>query len=397
VKLLVIHPRLEPPGGGEAVGAWALQALQHRHQVTLAVAKRVDFSAVNRFYGTSLDPARIETVLLPAPFRWVADLLPTRAGLIESSMLFRWARRLQSHHDLVVSTSNEWDFGEPGVQYIHFPRTYLPRPPSDLRWYHVGAGVVEAYQRFCRRLGRADLARIRWNLTLANSEWTARHYEDWHGVAARVVYPPVPGGFPDTPWEKRSPKFLCVGRVSPEKRVEQVIEILRRVREAGEKVGLDLIGSPGAPHYARKIRALVQHHRDWIVWHERLPRKEFVQALAGHRYGLHAMPDEHFGIAVAEMLRAGCIPFVPSDGGPMEIVGGDSRISYSSTEDAVEKVLALLRSPEREDAVRRELAPRRELFSEDRFMSEFLSAVESFTPVVPDGSSTPSGQEGIER
>jgi glycosyltransferase involved in cell wall biosynthesis len=394
VKVLVIHPRLEPPGGGEAVGAWALQALQDRHRVTLAVAKRVDFSAVNRFYGTSLDPSRIHTVLLPAPFRWVPELLPTRAGLIESSILFRWARRIRGHHDLVVSTSNEWDLGEPGIQYIHFPRTYLPRPASDLRWYHVSAGVVEAYQRFCRRLGRADLSHVRWNLTLANSAWTARHYEDFHGVAARIVYPPVPGGFPDTPWEKRTRDFLCVGRVSPEKRVEQVIEILRRVREAGEEVRLDLIGSPGSPHYVRKIRALVELHRSWIGWREQLPRKDYVRSLASHRYGLHAMPDEHFGIAVAEMLRAGCIPFVPSDGGPLEIVGGDSRLSYRSTEDAVEKILSLLRTPEREESVRRKLTPRRALFSEERFMSEFLAAVESFTPVAPGGSSTPSEQAG---
>jgi hypothetical protein len=33
-----------------------------------------------------------------------------------------------------------------------------------------------------------------------------------------------------------------------------------------------------------------------------------------HRFGLHGMKGEHFGIAPAELICGGCITFVPDDG-----------------------------------------------------------------------------------
>jgi glycosyltransferase involved in cell wall biosynthesis len=41
------------------------------------------------------------------------------------------------------------------------------------------------------------------------------------------------------------------------------------------------------------------------------------------RYGIHGMLDEHFGMAPAELAAAGCIVFVPNDGGQVEIVDDD--------------------------------------------------------------------------
>ena len=40
-----------------------------------------------------------------------------------------------------------------------------------------------------------------------------------------------------------------------------------------------------------------------------------------------------------KMLKGGCIPFVPNDGGPVEIIGGDKRLIYQSEEEAVEKII----------------------------------------------------------
>ena len=38
---------------------------------------------------------------------------------------------------------------------------------------------------------------------------------------------------------------------------------------------------------------------------------------------LHGMREEHFGMAPAEMARAGVIVWVPNGGGQMEIVGDE--------------------------------------------------------------------------
>jgi glycosyltransferase involved in cell wall biosynthesis len=63
--------------------------------------------------------------------------------------------------------------------------------------------------------------------------------------------------------------------------------------------------------------------------------------LAGHRFGIHARPNEPFGIAVAEMVQAGCLVFVPKGGGQVEIVNHPALI-YADEADAVEKIDAVL-------------------------------------------------------
>ena len=53
----------------------------------------------------------------------------------------------------------------------------------------------------------------------------------------------------------------------------------------------------------------------WVAILLGLSREELLQLASRQRYGLHAMQDEHFGIAVGDMLRAGCLPFVHNSGG----------------------------------------------------------------------------------
>ena len=49
--------------------------------------------------------------------------------------------------------------------------------------------------------------------------------------------------------------------------------------------------------------------------------------MASHRYGIHGMREEHFGMAPAEMVRAGVIVWVPRGGGQMEIVGREPALT----------------------------------------------------------------------
>jgi len=99
--------------------------------------------------------------------------------------------------------------------------------------------------------------------------------------------------------------------------------------------------------------------------------------LAGHRFGIHARTGEPFGIAVAEMVKAGCITFVPVEGGQAEIVNHPD-LTYSDVDDAVNKIDRILRDERREDALRLHLKAQGELFSTERFMAGIRAAVEQF-------------------
>jgi glycosyltransferase involved in cell wall biosynthesis len=213
------------------------------------------------------------------------------------------------------------------------------------------------------------------NVTLANSGWIAARIRALHGIEAETLHPPAPGAFPAVPWEARRPGFVCVGRLSPEKRVEDAVAILAEVRRVHPEVELHVVGSPDQAAYGRRVRALVAAHGGWVFLHENLPRPALTDLLSRQRWGIHAMPDEHFGIAVAEMVRAGCIPFVPTTGGPREIVGDEPALLFDSPADAVRRITAVLGDERLQAELRRRLAARAPLFTPERFAARLRALV----------------------
>jgi glycosyltransferase involved in cell wall biosynthesis len=97
---------------------------------------------------------------------------------------------------------------------------------------------------------------------------------------------------------------------------------------------------------------------------------------ARQRYGMHAFKDEHFGMAVAEMLQAGCVPFVHNSGDPPEIVGRDSRLVYDSAEEAAQKIMHVLGNPGVQDDLRQRLALRKDLYSVEAFVRAIRAEIE---------------------
>jgi glycosyltransferase involved in cell wall biosynthesis len=371
-KVLLVQPNLQPPGGGNGVAAWILEALKAHYDVTALTLVPVNLPSVNRFYGTSLAPGDFTAARAYPALSAICRRLPLPLDLLRSNLLFRACKRRQHGFDVLITANNEADFGRRGIQYIHFPSAYQPRPAVDLRWYHLPA-LVQLYRATCRALGQFDFERMKQNVTLTNSDWTGQKVRQRHGIESRTLYPPVAGEFADVPWEERENGLLCIGRISPEKRIEEVIDILSRVRSRGHDVHLHVVGTADDGKYYRRIRALARQNAAWLFLEENLSRQELAALIARHRYGIHGMLEEHFGTAVAEMVRAGCIAFVPRGGGQVEIVGDE--LTYDGEEDAAEKIAATLADEGRQAVLRQRLAVRRGLFSGDRFVEQMRALV----------------------
>jgi hypothetical protein len=71
-------------------------------------------------------------------------------------------------------------------------------------------------------------------------------------------------------------------------------------------------------------------------------------------------------MAVAEMVRARCVVFAHASGGPQEILD-DQRLLFDDPNDAVAKVLAVLRSAELQHQLGQHLAHRALPYSEEQF------------------------------
>jgi glycosyltransferase involved in cell wall biosynthesis len=375
-RVLIAHPHVYSSGGGNAVAAWALQALREEFEVTLCTLGPVDIEAVNRNFGTSLCDGDFRVRIAPAFWQGVLRYSPTPGGLLRQCVIMRWAQDLDRENpfDVLLSTQNETDFGRPGVQYVHFPWKYLPRPAIEIRWFHHIPGFLEIYRTSCQRVARASDAGLRRNLSLANSEFVAALIRKTHGVDSKVLYPPVLGGFPPVPWENRVAGVVGLGRMHAIKRWEWAVEILDRVRSEGADLSMTLISNRDEAGYGARIEALAAT-RPWFRILYDLARDELVREVARHRYGLHTMENEHFGIAPAELLRAGCVTFVHRSGGPMEIVGHRDELMFSNAAEASERICRAVLDKSLEHDLRCFTAAKKEQFSELRFSSELRDVV----------------------
>jgi glycosyltransferase involved in cell wall biosynthesis len=376
-RVLFVQPSIQPPGGGNGVAAWMMEALKAENRVTLLTWARPRLDEVNRIFGTRLVSSDFQLRLGPQWVLAIMRLSPTPIDLLTSNLLSREARRIAPDFDVIISVNNEADLGGRGIQYVHFPKYRRERPTGDLRWFHL-APLVDLYYYAANHLTGFSADRMRANLTLVNSDYIGRFFAAEHGVESLTLNPPALGIFPETPWESREDGFVIIGRLSPEKRVERAIEILSRVRERFPSVHLHIAGSGHRPSYGAMVRRRVAENSSWVFLHQELSRAQLNELIAQHRYGIHAMEDEHFGMAVAELVSGGCIPIVPRGGGPPEIVGGDDRLLYSTEDEAVAKIERIISDPELSADLRRTLAPRRRLFSTGLFVQRMRKLVREF-------------------
>jgi glycosyltransferase involved in cell wall biosynthesis len=195
--------------------------------------------------------------------------------------------------------------------------------------------------------------------------------------SAHVLYPPVIDPGRGLPWEQRSNTFLCVGRFHGSKYIEVTMSILRRVRAlAMPDARLVIVGSAVDAGYTRRLHRFAARDRHWIEFREDLARDELNALMGRCRYGIQAMLDEHFGIATAELARAGCVVFAHASGGTVEVLDGDQRVLWTTEDEAVARIGAIARDAALRDAVRWRLARHAEGFSTARFEREFLRIIE---------------------
>jgi glycosyltransferase involved in cell wall biosynthesis len=215
------------------------------------------------------------------------------------------------------------------------------------------------------------------NTTLTNSVWTARWVKDWYGTDAEIVHPPVPVEREALPCAQRSETFACIGRIAPVKQLIETIDIVEQVRARGHEVSLLICGQRDDQRYEKRLRQAASI-RPWVELLVDAPRQTLLERVGACRYGIHVMPREHFGIALAEMVRLGLVCFAHKDGGTAEILG-DERLLFETPEQALAKICDVLAHPQALAAIRAGLTDKAKLFSAQRFMAGFLKACKNAT------------------
>jgi glycosyltransferase involved in cell wall biosynthesis len=374
-KVAIYYPYFTG-GGAEAVALWMLQALTERYELTLFTISHIDFERLNSMYGTYLSNQNIKVkTLTPRIFSYLCNIMianSSKARLFFLHLLIRWFKQNNQDYDLVISAYNAIDLGKIGIQYIHWIK------------------VIEATP-FYKKISNFSEAQLAENVSLANSYYVANLAKQTYGVNAKVIFPPVVMNTPNIPWSEKEDAFICSGRIVKMKEPHRVIDILQLVREQGFDIKLYLTGGGGGIYewkYNHFIKKIIKENSSWITLYENLPYKEYMKVLARCKYGIH-YKKEPFGISIAEMVKAGSIPFVRSVGGQVEIVGQHNEdLFFNSEVEAVEKIVALLKNPTKQYQLTQSLEEQKKLFSTHKFMSEINEVVNSYFNQTIDSSET---------
>jgi glycosyltransferase involved in cell wall biosynthesis len=237
--------------------------------------------------------------------------------------------------------------------------------------------IVNAYFALCERVLGAPWTDAARNLTIANSQWTAAGLRRLGELSNPIViYPPVLDPGDGLPWADRDDTFLCIGRFDATKRIDTAMSIVAGVRaNVLSRARLVIVGSPVDRGYADRMRSEAAGHGDWIEFRENLSRVELNRLLGRSRFGIQAMVDEHFGMATAEMTRAGCVVFAHDSGGTREVLNADARLLWSTEVDAVQRVGSLVSDAAAVGDVRSRLRAHSEQFSTENFVAQLRALV----------------------
>lgn len=318
-----------------------LELLGRRGEVTLLVWDPVDFVAIDRYYGTRLSEKKIHVVLVSSLARRILQYLKLPHYLVKLFSLEGKAKSMRGEYDFCYSAFNDLDLGPPAVQYIHHPNRMHDIPSPQARSWAV---VWPLYLWTLRRISGHRLAGVQSNYTIVNSRWTGRNYQDQLGGPVHAVIYPPPLGRCLAGQGTREFGFIAVGRVDRVKNWLRIIEIMIRLRERGHNLKLTLAGGSDDEKLLAELRVYERLHFEWLTLAIDLPRPELDQLITRHRFAIHAMVDEHYGMAVAELVLAGCLTFVHDSGGQVEIVS-QPEARFSDVADGVEKIERVLTNP----------------------------------------------------
>jgi len=246
------------------------------------------------------------------------------------------------------------------------------------------------------------------NVVMVNSSWTEDHIQAlWRSEVLRKVFPPCDiEEFRRIPREdnlESTQRIISLGQFRPEKDHPLQIRALARVRDLinedkglsqeqkdkkWENIRLVLIGGCRNAEDESRVRDLKDLCRHLSVdgnveFKVNLNFQDLKREISRAKVGIHTMWNEHFGIAVVEMMASGLVTLAHRSGGPlMDIVTetSEGRTGFLAVHDDeyAESLLEILESSDEFiNALRSRAKDSVQRFSEKEFEISWLRATET--------------------
>lgn len=413
-RVVVLMETMATLGGAQKYGAMMLAPLAARHDVEVLVgdSATVDRQRLTAMFGQQLKGVRFTHVkstgeILQQSRRAdlfinvsYASLVPNAArrgiyvvffpvpiadgpGAGLRSLPERWLESARQRALASIRDADPEMFAPETSSIASYRKTFgAQRTLCRLPLFALRKAAWTGYRDL--RLGSRALGSYDRLLAISEftSYWTRRNY----GITPDYLHPPI-----DTqafvPLRKQR-EIIAVGRFDDgenSKKLHVVLQAFCRLQGEGllSDWKLRFCGATGGAEsqaYLQRLRDLAAGHP--VEFHPDLPFPELVRSygeatLFWHAMGhgedaaLHPWRCEHFGMATAEAMSAGCVPMVFRAGGQPEIVGEDRRCGYlwSSFDELREAVLAFQALPSETVQNMGALARTRTMrFSHDEFL-----------------------------
>ncbi len=339
-------------GGSEYLPLLFISELQKSCDVTLALNWKSDLAHISQLAGIDIDLNALKIVYIK-PHGRLFQKLDAIIPFYRTWCL----KKLAQKADICISTANMIDFGKQGHHFIYLMRHFGDNSFYDFFMHNNHLSLALRFSRKLRtflaeRFLRPLLGVRSTRKILAdpheyiypNSYYVEKTMKDYYGqFTSKVFYPPTTFDFTPNRNVFREPMLVvCIGRIIPEKRVTDIIDIVKQARTIS---GLDLrLHIAGQLTPQTKYTAMIEEiafQNKWIKLVGAVYGKTKEDFLQSGTYAIHTRRDEEFGIAVAEYLKAGLIPIVPDEGGSCEVVDSPG-LSYHTNEDAARILLELI-------------------------------------------------------
>lgn len=365
-------------GGGEYLPLSFIAELQNKCDLTVAVdlARNFELSYESFGKGLDIDRSKLKIVQVTPP-----DYNPRRHSAKASLYRFRQLKRLARNADICISTSSIMDFGRPAHHFINM----LAFGDDAFTAYvnngtcHVGTGAFSAIKRFLSNSIIRPILGMRSKQSIIhdsrqhiypNSHYVEEVMTRYYGpFNSTVFYPPTLFEPKHAGAVERDPlKVVYIGRIIPEKRITDLVEIVEKARVAtGMPITFHLAGRiDQTPKYGEKLVAMTKE-RCWLKFvgvHYGEDKERFL--LSGS-FAIHAERDEAFGISVAEYLVSGVIPIVPDEGGTPEVVDSPA-LAYRTNDEAAGILSRLATDCAFRDEQRRHCSERAMIFTREAYL-----------------------------
>jgi len=337
-KVLVFFTEFTSTIGGSEYLAFTViqELLKLGCKVTLATREICNAEQAMSQYGIDVDFSKVNTVSLAGIFG-----ASKRLNRLFDFVWLRKLRKLGPKFDVCISCANPVDFGRCGHHFIYmmtFDREFRAWVNGDAKVesrqsridIHAIKSVVSRWLAGVRTA--ADIVKDHHESVYPNSEYVKTCIEDFFRCKVKATFYPPTIFEPINGGAIRN-DIAYVGRISREKCVVELIQVVAKVRElTGVDIRFRIAGHIESNVYTDNIRCLAGENK-WISLEGAKIGRDKAIFLSECKFALHGRRDEEFGISVTEYLKAGLVPVVPNVGGASEVVG-NKVLCYDTYEDA---------------------------------------------------------------